>query len=277
MSRAKLLLCLFVAGCGTYSPLDSHYNRGVEYYDDGRAAEAIREYKLAIEDDPGNYRAHYNLAVVYHDQGKKDLAAQEYLEVIRLDPNNARARVSLASLRADEGKDEEALKLLEEAAAADRDSSFPKESLGAYYERKGELDAALKAYHDALDLEPTSAAGHAGLARIYTHRGAFQDAVTEYDKALETHGSDVATLIAASEAHEKVGDLIPATELLERALVNLKDRPAPWIRLAHLYECQNRLEDAVAALWEARAIDPANPEVGPRLKPLYQKLYSKEK
>ena len=56
MRRAALVLVL-AAGCSTYSPLDSHYNRGVEFYDQGKLADAIREYRLAIEDNPESYRA----------------------------------------------------------------------------------------------------------------------------------------------------------------------------------------------------------------------------
>jgi tetratricopeptide (TPR) repeat protein len=273
VKRAAFLLLL--ASCGTYSPLDSHYNRGVEFYDDGQIAEAIREYRLAIQDDPKNYRARYNLAVAYHDQGKKDDAAMEYLEVLKLDPDNARARVSLASIRAEQGNEAEAVALIDQAAAADPHSAFPKESLGAFFERKGDFERSLEAYRAAVAIEAGSAPGHAGIARILARRGAFQDAVAEYDKALKASGDDVATLIAAAEAREKVGDLKPAMLLLERALV--KDRPALWVRLSGLYESQGRLEDAVASLWEARAIDPSNAEVGPRLKTLYEKLSAKER
>ena len=181
MRRSAILLVLLTA-CGTYSPLDSHYNRGVEFYDQGKLADAIREYELALEDNPENYRARYNLAVSLHaldpdkiglsDLGKKEDAAAEYLKVLKLDPENARARVSLASIRADEGKDAESLKLLEEAAQADRRSSFPQESLGAYYERKGDLDRALQAYRAGAEIEPASAASHAGIARILSRRAA---------------------------------------------------------------------------------------------------------
>jgi tetratricopeptide (TPR) repeat protein len=64
---------------------------------------------------------------------------------------------------------------------------------------------------------------------------------------------------------------------LERALVDVKDRAALYVRLARLYESQGRLEDAVAALWEARAIEPSNAEVGPRLKALYERLALRER
>lgn len=276
MKRAALLL-LALTGCGTYSPLDSHYNLGVEYYDDGRLADAIREYKLAIEDQPNNARAHFNLGVCFHDQGKKDDASAEYLEVLRLDPDNAKAMVSLASIRADEKKDAEAVDLLRKAAAADRHSGFPQSSLGAYYERKGDLDRALEAYKASVKIEPDHAPGHAGIARILTKRGAFQDAAAEYDLALASDGSDVAVLIAASEAREKLGEIKEAMLLLERALIYVKDKPALWIRLSRYYEAQERFEDAVAALWEARAVEPANPDVGPRIKALYLKLAAKER
>ncbi len=84
-------------------------------------------------------------------------------------------------------------------------------------------------------------------------------------------------LIAASEAREKLGEIKPAMLLLERALIHVKDRAPLWIRLARYYEAQERFEDAVAALWEARAVEPANPDVGPRLKALYLKLAAKER
>ncbi|HZE98899.1 MAG TPA: tetratricopeptide repeat protein [Planctomycetota bacterium] len=272
---ALLLLCL--AGCGTYTPLDSHYNKGVEFYDDGKLPDAIREYRMAIQDTPSNVRARYNLAVCYHDQGKKDDAAAEYAEVLKLDPDNARALVSLASIRADERKDAEALELLEKAAGADRHSGFPRSCLGAYYERKGEPEKAMEAYQASVAVEPGHAPGHAGIARILAKRGGFADAAEEYDKAVAADGDDVATLIGASEAQEKIGDVKKAMLLLERALVHVKDRAPLWIRLAKYYEVEDRLEDAVAALWEARGVEPANPEVGPRLKALYAKLGAKER
>ena len=73
-----------------------------------------------------------------------------------------------------------------------------------------------------------------------------------------------------------MGDLAPATLHLERALVLVRDRADLWLRLANLYERLDRPEDAVAALWEARAREPSNPEVGPRLKRLYARLAEKE-
>ncbi len=43
---------ILMAGCGSYTPIDSHYNKGVEFYDQKRLPEAIQEYRLSVEDDP---------------------------------------------------------------------------------------------------------------------------------------------------------------------------------------------------------------------------------
>jgi len=273
-------LCVVVvisSGCGTYSPLESHYNRGVEYYDQGRLPEAIREYRLALEDNPTHYRAQFNLAVCFHDQGKLDEAAVEYEAVLRHQPENARALVSLASVRVERGKDGEALALLERAAAADRDSGFPRSARGAYYERKGDFDRALEAYRESVKVEPGHGPGHGGIARILLGRGDLDGARLEFDRALAADGDDVSLLLGAAEVREKQQDAKGATLLLERALVHVRDRAALWLRLAALYEAQGRLEDAIAALWEARGVDPANAAVGPRLKTLYGRLADTEK
>jgi tetratricopeptide (TPR) repeat protein len=267
---------VLLLGCGTYSPLDSHYNQGVEFYDRGRLAEAIREFRMAIEDDPKHARAHFNLGVCFHDQGKLEDAAGEYGTVLRLSPDDARSLVSLASIRFEEKKDDEALALLGRAAEADPHSGFPKSAAGAYFERKGDLEVALRSYRESITLEPGHAAGHAGVARILLRRDETDGAIAELDLALSAAPDDVSVLLLSAQAREKRGDAKGATLHLERALVHVRDRAVLWIRLADLYELQGRLEDAVAALWEARGVARLNPDVGPRLKALYAKLAARE-
>lgn len=268
-SLALLLLC----GCGSYTPLDSHYNRGVEYYDQGRLADAIREYRLALDDQPGHVRARYNLAVCFHDQGKREEAEREYLKVLELQPANARAMVSLAAFR----PDAEAKDLIDKACAADPDSGFPRSSLAAWHERKGDLDTALREYQASVKIEPSHATGHGGIARILSGRADWDGAIQAYDRALAADPDDVAILVGSAEARRKNADFTTAALHLERALVHVPGRADLWLRLAALYEILGRLEDAVAALWEARAISPKAEPTGPRLRALYEKLAEKER
>jgi tetratricopeptide (TPR) repeat protein len=246
-----------LAACSTYSPLDSHYNRGVEFYDRGDRAEAIREYTLAIEDDPEHYRAHYNLAVCLQDLGKLD-----------------EALVNLAALRLEQGREAEALPLLERAARSDPDSGFPRSSLGSYHERKGDLARAEAEYRASVALEPAHVAGHHRLGLLLARRGDLEGAVAEFDAALDSHPDDLATLLASSEARERKGDSRGALLHLERALERARDRADLWVRLAALYEAEGRLEDAMAALWEARAVGA---DVKQRLASLHSRLAGRER
>lgn len=271
----RLGLLLLLAGCGTYTPLDSHYNRGVEFYDQGRLADAIREYKLALDDEPEHYRARYNLAVCHHDQGKLDDAAREYEEVLRLRPDNARALVAIASIRSEQGREADALELLARAAAADPDAGFPRSALARHWEKK-DPDKALAEYRESVRIEPGHAPGHAGIARLLASRGDLEGAGAEYAKALAADGDDVASLIGSSEIREKTGDARGAMLHLERALVHVNGRADLWLRLAGLYEKQDRLEDAVSALWQVRSIEPAHAAAASRLKALYARLASRD-
>ncbi|HYE97640.1 MAG TPA: tetratricopeptide repeat protein, partial [Planctomycetota bacterium] len=153
-----LAACLTAVGCGTYSPLDSPYNRGVEYYDQGRLVEAVEAYRQAVDDDPGDVRAHFNLGVAYHDLGRLEEAEAAYARVLDLRPRNARARINLASLRLDQQRPDEAKALLEEAAGLDGDTALPHVALGAFHERRGDATAALSAYLRGVDADPRDAA-----------------------------------------------------------------------------------------------------------------------
>jgi tetratricopeptide (TPR) repeat protein len=185
--------------------------------------------------------------------------------------------VSLASVRAEQGRDEEALALLRRAAEAEPDSGFPRSCLGAFYERKGDPERALAAYRASVEVEPSHAAGHAGIGRILLSRGEVAGACAAFEAALAADPDDVAVLLGAAEARERADDRKGAARLLERALVHAPDRGDLWWRLAGLYEAEERLEDAVAALWEARARRPElAPEAGARLRRLYLRLAERE-
>jgi len=276
-STGTILFLLALPGCGSYSPLDSPYNRGVEYYDQGRLGEAIREYRRAIEEDPQNYRARFNLAVCFQDQGKLDAALREYGETLRIQPRNARALVNMASILTLQGKDREALELLEGAVQADPDSGFPRSSLGAYYERKGDLDRALAEYRKSVAIEPEHITGHYRLGKLLQESGKLDEALAEFEAALAVDPDDVASLLASAGAREAGGDEKGASLYLERALVFVPRRGDLWLWISRLYEAQDRLEDAVSALWRARAILPEDSTIRPRLASLYARLLEAER
>ncbi len=59
----------------------------------------ITEYKMIIEENPGDSQAHYALGLIYEKQGMIDKAISEYQIAGYIDPNNSEARRAVERLR----------------------------------------------------------------------------------------------------------------------------------------------------------------------------------
>lgn len=75
-----------------------HYNRGAACHRKGDVASAEKEYKTALDLDPGLYQACYNLGVIYNQTGRSSEALAAYKEAVRLKPDFARAHLALFNL-----------------------------------------------------------------------------------------------------------------------------------------------------------------------------------
>jgi tetratricopeptide (TPR) repeat protein len=69
--------------------VDAHYQLGLLYEDEGRAAEAIREYETSVQLRKDLSAAHYRLALLYKKTGKVTLARQQFAIIEEL--NQAKA------------------------------------------------------------------------------------------------------------------------------------------------------------------------------------------
>jgi len=99
-----------------------HFNRGVEFYGQGKWAESVREWELVVSLDPGDEEAKRLLrkaqgknrsakkdagkriaalheeALKLYQQGKAEEARKDYMAILELDPDDAKAKASLALL-----------------------------------------------------------------------------------------------------------------------------------------------------------------------------------
>ncbi|MDP6559236.1 MAG: tetratricopeptide repeat protein [Candidatus Binatia bacterium] len=75
---------------------EEYYNRGMELFADGNAAEAIDAYQQALEGDPNYPDALHALAMVYADQDRLDEAIKIGKKLIDLTPEAELAYTSLS-------------------------------------------------------------------------------------------------------------------------------------------------------------------------------------
>ena len=74
----------------------SHYNWGLAAAKNGDHVQAISEFKLAIQNEPGWALLYYNLGAVYGNMGELYEAIIAWERTTQLDPNFAKAYYNLA-------------------------------------------------------------------------------------------------------------------------------------------------------------------------------------
>src|SRR5574337_28814 len=88
-----LIFCL-VAGCGNKA---NYFNKkGLSLYNQGKYAEAIIEFKKALELNPNHYDAHYHLGIVYYAKGMTDESITELKKAIDVNPKEPKAHYNIA-------------------------------------------------------------------------------------------------------------------------------------------------------------------------------------
>ncbi len=276
-SLGILLAGLTWAGCINYPvPNESHYNRGVELYDQGKHAEAIDAYKLALRKNPDDAFAMYNLAVVYQDQGKYPEAIALYKKIL-VDTEDTNSRINLASIYYDRGDHDLAFKELDTAAEKNRDSAEPLSVRGEYLEREGSLDKAESKFVKALAIDDQHALTHFRLGRLYCNQKKTGPCLEKLEKAVELEPEVPLFLETLARQNETQGHLSEAIHLLERVSVLEPDRVDIFVMLGDLYKSERRYKNALRRYWSAIAIQDNNPSVHRSMAEIYDWLSDQEK
>ena len=165
---------------------------GNELYRAGDADPAIRQYRKALELNPGNANAHQRLGfLLYHVKHQFEEGLAQTREALRLDPNNAFACCDLGAAFLHQGRLDEAIKQLSEAARLVTDSREPRYqpqeirfNLAQAYLGKGQLREGATQLTEALRMSPSYAEAHYLLALALASQGAIEQTVQHYAKAV---------------------------------------------------------------------------------------------
>lgn len=253
------------------APVGSYYNLGVELYDQGKYAEAIDAYKLALRKNSKDLFAKYNLAVVYQDQGKHDQALDLYQEILQ-NTEDTNSRINIAAIYYNRGDQERAIQELETAAKNNRDSAEPSSALGEYLERQESLESAEKKYQEALSIDDQHALTYHRLGRLYCHQEKTGLCLENLKKSVELSPETPGYLEALAIQHEKQSQPLEAINLLERVSVLQPERVDIFIWLGNLYKSEHLYKNAIQRYWSAIAIKDSDSNVHRNLAEIYSLL-----
>jgi len=176
-----------------------HYQRGNAYRDAGRAADAAREYELALEASPKAVDPRRDLALVLREQGRPAEAVALLRSALEVDPQAVEARFDLAQTLASGGRFAEAATEFERVLAEAPRHAHAHLSFATTLLQLGRDGEAMEHYARAEDLAPNDALIAFVVGRALIAKGRTSEGIVRLRRAVElAPGFDAARRALAS-------------------------------------------------------------------------------
>jgi Tfp pilus assembly protein PilF len=184
---------LLVLHCGGMSAeqraqaADIHQQLGDNLLAQGDSQQALREYMQSLEMDE-TPEAHNGVGLIYgFSLGRADDAEKQFKRAIEMRPDYAEAMTNLSAVYLARGRFADAIPLLEKAA---RDPLYKsrilaQSNLGWALHKAGQTDKGIGEIKGALAVAPRYCLGWRQLGTIYSERGRIDDASTSYARYVE--------------------------------------------------------------------------------------------
>ncbi len=225
----------------------------------GDREEAARQFRLALELEPGDADLQLSLGMALDRAGHAREALVELEAALRLDPRSAQANYMIGTILERAGRDAEAMGRYAAAAELAPESVEAQLRLADAYNRAARGDEALAHYRHVLEGSPDSVAGRFGEAVALVRLGRHREARDRLAGARERHPGQpvfamaLARLLAASP-DPGVRNGRGAASLAETLVATVKTTAAAETMAMALAEVG---QFAGAAEWQRLAIDVA--------------------
>lgn len=230
----------------------AHFNLGLAFRQKGYLAEALREYRLALDrgedrtlvlqamaevhllrresdsavllydrllaDAPQSPKLWNERGVALHQEGKYTEARESYRRAIDSDAHYALARNNLAVVYFHEGRSELALGALRDALLQEPSFLKGRLNLALLLFRQGALEQALEAYRHTLHLSPEHAVAWNGVGLVLVQLGRVEEARNAFSRAIEAHANYAEAHYNLGFALSTLGDYAGSLRETKRAL-----------------------------------------------------------
>ncbi len=206
----------------------------------------------ALELDDGVAEAHTSLARYYEDYDRDWPAAEkEYRLAIELNPGYATGHDWYATFLSAQGRHEEALAESNKAHRLDPFSLTINTALGMALAEAGREELAVERLHGTLEMDAAFSYAHFQLGRTYLRMRAFADAVAEFQRAAALSPTMPRYASALAHAYGRAGRTAEALRILGE-LEHGSRRPGPsWTDIAIIEAGLGRNDRAFASLEKA--------------------------
>tara|TARA_B100000579_G_scaffold360031_1_gene317104 strand:- start:1058 stop:2854 length:1797 start_codon:yes stop_codon:yes gene_type:complete len=176
-------------------------NQAFKLHSQGNILEAIKYYKLFIDQGFKDQRVFANYGVILNNLGKLKEAENSYRKAIEMNPNFAEAHSNLGNILNELGKLQEAEFSTRKAIGLNPNLANSHYNLGNILKNLGKSQEAEKSYRKAIALQPGYAKAYSNLGNILKDLGKLKEAELSARKALEINPN-------FAEAHTNLGNIL---------------------------------------------------------------------
>jgi Flp pilus assembly protein TadD len=183
------------------SEILTHFNLGVQFYNQREFLKAIQSYQKVIELDPTYIEAYNNLGIIYQEIGNFDRAFGAYQKSIEINPQYEKGHNNLGILFYLKGRNEEALEAFQKALAINSNNIESHINLGVLYKKQGLLNKAIESYQKALDINPFHREIHYNIALLYVQLENIELAIGHYQQFIKLSSPSHSDLVSKVQRH----------------------------------------------------------------------------
>jgi tetratricopeptide (TPR) repeat protein len=237
----------------------AHEKLGEVFMGRGHVAEAVAQYRKALEIKPDCAESHVSLANALGALGRIEEALAHLHKALEIKPEGAEIHYNLANVLARRGQVEGAVAQYRKVLELKPDFAEAQCNLATLLACRGEVDAAIACYQKALQIKPELAEARCNIAVALSEREKILKALRERREAMRIQPNNIVLLRStawtlATNPNASVRNGTEAMALAERALqLSGGTEPAVLDALAAAYAEAGRFADAAAAARKALA------------------------
>ncbi len=178
-------------------------------------------------------------------------AEREFRRAIELNPGYSTAHQWYAELLSELGRHEEALAEIKRAQQLDPLSLIINAASGKILLYAGRDDLAIEQLRKTLEIDPNFAHAHHFLGYVYVRKGAFTEAIAEFQRAISLSPNLTQYKAGLGHAYARAGKSAEARKLLSELKEESKRRYVSWSDFAAIYAGLGEKDQAFACLEKA--------------------------
>ena len=235
----------------------AHNNLGDSLMKQGRIEEAVRHFRLALQNKPPEPEGVYcNLAIALTARGRIPEAIECYTEALNLNPEYVKAHINLGAVLAREGRINEAINHYSEALRIDPFSEKAHFNLGNALLNQGRIDPAIQHFSNALRINPSFAEAHNSMGLALIQNGKLEEAMLYFRNAAKFKPAYLDAQRNLQLAESIYAKISKAAAGMRHSMNFDYQDPEVDLKLMELMNKKIELDKAVSQLYKALSLQP---------------------